>query len=92
VKAFNHIASAHILEHAAPPGSDGRRALAIAGDDPDAKAQVVSFIDQIGFDSVDLGPLAEGWRVQRDTPAYVSVLTADELRAKAAEARRYRDM
>jgi 8-hydroxy-5-deazaflavin:NADPH oxidoreductase len=26
----------------------------------------------IGFDTVDAGPLAENWRTQRDTPAYVA--------------------
>ena len=92
VKAFNHIYFKHITEHASGAGTPGRRALTIAGGDDDAKARVSSFINQVGFDTVDLGPLAEGWRVQRDTPAYVARLTADELREKAAEARRYRDM
>ncbi len=92
VKAFNHIGADHIGEHAGAAGSDGRRALAIAGDDAAAKATVAAFIDSVGFDTVDLGPLAEGWRTQRDTPAYGPRLTADELREKAAEAVRYRDM
>ena len=92
VKAFNHIAWMHILEDAKPSGTDGRRALAIAGDDAEAKATVAAFIDRAGFDVVDLGPLSEGWRTQRDTPAYVAPFTAEELAAKAAEAKRYRDM
>lgn len=92
VKAFNHIASAHISEHAQPAGTDDRRALAIAGDDAEAKAEVTRFIDSIGFDAVDLGPLAEGWRVQRDTPAYGGRFDSAALAAKVAEAKRYRDM
>ncbi|MFD1827630.1 MULTISPECIES: NADPH-dependent F420 reductase [Mumia] len=92
VKAFNHIAWMHISEHAKPSGTEGRRALAIAGDDAEAKATVAAFIDRTGFDVVDLGPLSEGWRTQRDTPAYVAPFTADELKAKIAEAKRYRDM
>jgi len=92
VKAFNHIAWMHILEDAKPSGTDGRRALAIAGDDAEAKETVAAFIDRAGFDVVDLGPLSEGWRTQRDTPAYVAPFTAEELAAKAAEAKRYRDM
>ncbi|MET0930014.1 MAG: NAD(P)-binding domain-containing protein [Aeromicrobium sp.] len=91
VKAFNHIGAAHIGEHAQPAGSVDRRALAIAGDDDTAKATVSAFIDSVGFDVVDLGPLAEGWRTQRDTPAYGPRLDAAALRAKAAEARRHRD-
>ena len=29
-----------------------------------------SFLDDLGYDAVDAGPLAEGWRYQRDTAAY----------------------
>ena len=53
---------------------------------------VADLIDQFGFDTVDAGPLAEGWRVQRDTPAYVVRQNADELRANLAPSKRYRDM
>jgi predicted dinucleotide-binding enzyme len=88
VKAFNHIGAAHITEHAQPAGTDGRRALVVAGDDADAKSTVAAFIDEIGFDVVDLGPLAEGWRIQPDTPGYGPRLTSEELRAATAAARR----
>ncbi|MET0449938.1 MAG: NAD(P)-binding domain-containing protein [Aeromicrobium sp.] len=91
VKAFNHIHSGHITEQAQAAGTADRRALAIAGDDDDAKATVTAFIDSVGFDVVDLGPLAEGWRTQRDTPAYGPRLDAQALREKADEARRQRD-
>jgi predicted dinucleotide-binding enzyme len=92
VKAFNHIGSADIAADATPAGTPHRRALAVAGDDEAAKAQVAAFIDAIGFDVVDLGPLAEGWRIQRDTPGYGGRLDADGLRAATAAAKRYRDM
>jgi hypothetical protein len=91
VKAFNHVYAADITGRRTPPGTPHRRALAIAGDDASAKETVASFIDELGFDVVDLGPLAEGWRVQRDTPGYGPDLDADGLRRAAAEARRYRD-
>jgi predicted dinucleotide-binding enzyme len=92
VKAFNHIGSAAIADDATPAGTPHRRALAIAGDDAAAKQQVTAFIDAIGFDVVDLGPLAEGWRIQRDTPGYGPNLDADQLQAATAAAERYRDM
>lgn len=91
VKAFNHINAAKILEHASPAGSPNRRALAIAGDDDAAKEQVAALIDALGFDAVDLGPLAEGWRIQRDTPGYGPRRTAEQLRGDLAAATRYRD-
>ena len=70
VKAFNNIYFGHLLELARPSGSEDRSALAIAGDDEGAKKAVVDFLDDIGYDTVDAGPLAEGWRYQRDTAAY----------------------
>jgi predicted dinucleotide-binding enzyme len=91
VKAFNHIGAADLTGHATPTGTPDRRALVVAGDDDAAKAVVADLIDEFGFDVVDAGPLAEGWRIQRDTPGYVARFTADELRGKLAEAKRYRD-
>ncbi|WP_268916179.1 NADPH-dependent F420 reductase [Aeromicrobium chenweiae] len=88
VKAFNHIAAADITEQAAPAGTPGRRALIVAGDDAGAKAAVSAFIDEIGFDVVDLGPLSEGWRIQPGTPGYGPRMTADELSEATASARR----
>lgn len=92
VKAFNHIYSGHLTKHAQPAGTPNRRALVIAGDDPDAKATVARLLDQFGFDAVDAGPLKEGWRIQRDTPGYGPRRNADELRADLAAAKRYADM
>jgi predicted dinucleotide-binding enzyme len=92
VKAFNHIYAAELTMHGQPRGSTNRRALVIAGDDPDAKAFVTHLIDQFGFDTVDAGPLKEGWRIQRDTPGYGPRRTAEQLRADLAAAKRYADM
>jgi predicted dinucleotide-binding enzyme len=91
VKAFNHIYAAALTTDGQPAGTANRRALAIAGDDPQAKATVAGLIDGFGFDVVDAGALAEGWRIQRDTPGYGPRRTAGELRRDLAAARRYRD-
>jgi 8-hydroxy-5-deazaflavin:NADPH oxidoreductase len=91
VKGFNHIHAAQLTTDGQPAGSKNRRALVIAGDDPAAKAAVAALIDQFGFDTVDAGPLKEGWRIQRDTPGYGPRRTADELRQDLAAARRYAD-
>jgi predicted dinucleotide-binding enzyme len=91
VKAFNHIYAAELTTHGQPAGSKSRRALVIAGDDPAAKRTVTQLLDQFGFDTVDAGPLKEGWRIQRDTPGYGPRRTAEELRRDLAAARRYAD-
>ncbi len=92
VKAFNHIYAAELTTHGQPRGSKNRRALVIAGDDPEAKAVVAHLIDQFGFDTVDAGPLKEGWRIQRDTPGYGPRRTAEQLQADLAAAKRYAEM
>jgi 8-hydroxy-5-deazaflavin:NADPH oxidoreductase len=91
VKAFNHIYAAELTTHGQPSGSPNRRALVIAGDDAGAKATVTRVLDQFGFDTVDVGPLKEGWRIQRDRPGYGPRRTADELRRDLAAAKRYAD-
>ncbi len=92
VKGFNHIYAAELTLHGQPKGSKNRRALVIAGDDAAAKQTVTRLLDEFGFDTVDAGPLAEGWRIQRDTPGYGPRRNAEELRRDLAAARRYRDM
>ncbi len=91
VKAFNHIYAAQLTTDGKRTGTNNRRALAIAGDDPAAKATVTELLDQFGFDTVDAGPLKEGWRIQRDTPGYGPRRTAEELRKDLVAARRYAD-
>jgi predicted dinucleotide-binding enzyme len=91
VKAFNHIYAADLTTHGQAPHTPNRRALVIAGNDAEAKRSVTQLIDQFGFDVVDAGPLAEGWRIQRDTPGYGPRRNAEELRKDLAAAKRYRD-
>ncbi len=88
VKAFNHIMAAHLTEHALPAGTAGRRALVVAGDDEGAKATVTALIDELGFDVVDAGSLAESWRIQPDTPGYGPRLDAEGMRAALDQASR----
>ncbi|MGA5304093.1 NADPH-dependent F420 reductase [Nucisporomicrobium flavum] len=72
VKGFNNIWFGHLQSLARPAGTADRSALPIAGDDAAAKKAVSDLLDSLGFDTVDVGPLAENWRTQRDTPVYVT--------------------
>ncbi|PKQ22309.1 MAG: NADP oxidoreductase [Actinobacteria bacterium HGW-Actinobacteria-5] len=92
VKAFNHIMAAQLTTDGQPAGTPDRRALAVVGDDADARARVAALVDSFGFDPVEVSPLSEGWRIQRDTPGYVARHTAASLTDALARARRYRDM
>jgi predicted dinucleotide-binding enzyme len=88
IKAFNHIYARQITTDGTPPGTRNRRALAIAGDNTAAKAQVAELIDGFGFDVTDVGTLAESWRIQPGTPGYVQRMNAEELTAALASAKR----
>ncbi len=70
VKVFNNIYFKHLRSLARGAGAPDRSALPIAGDDPDAKRAVTDFLDAIGYDAVDAGPLGSGRRYQPDNPAY----------------------
>ena len=88
VKAFNAILASDLGRHARPAGSPDRRALPIAGDDAAAKTRVAELHDQFGYDTVDAGPLSEGWRFERAKPAYCLPLSTAALREALASASR----
>ena len=87
-KAFNHIMAADINTDGKPAGTPDRRALATASDHPEAAQFVTELYDQLGFDTVNIGPLSESWRVERDRPAYVVRQNREELEANLAKAPR----
>jgi 8-hydroxy-5-deazaflavin:NADPH oxidoreductase len=70
VKGFNNIFYQHLLSLSRPSGAADRSFLPIAGGDADAKAEVTTFLDAIGYGAVDAGPLAESWRQEPGTPVY----------------------
>jgi 8-hydroxy-5-deazaflavin:NADPH oxidoreductase len=70
VKVFNNIFFKHLLNLARPAGAADRSYLPIAGDNAGAKADVVAFLDSIGYGAVDDGSLADSWRQQPGTPVY----------------------
>lgn len=90
VKAFNSILAEHLLEKGMPAGAPDRIALAVAGDDPDAKATVMALVDGIGFDAVDAGAIGESWRQQPGSPGYLADGDAAAVRRTLAEARNER--
>ncbi len=87
-KGFNHIPAGDITTTGKPAGSENRRALATASDHADAAELVAGLYDEFGFDTVNIGPLSESWRVERDRPAYVVRQNAGELEANLAKAPR----
>jgi 8-hydroxy-5-deazaflavin:NADPH oxidoreductase len=81
VKAFNHIGAGDLATQGKPSGTPGRRALSVFGDDAEAKQTVTAWLDELGYDAVDGGGLAESWRIEPGTPGYGPELDAAGLRA-----------
>lgn len=70
VKALHNIGPTQLLNLFRPAGAPDRTALPLSGDDPDAKKEVADLLDILGFDTVDLGTLADSWRSEPNTPLY----------------------
>lgn len=86
VKAFNTIRPASLASLGKPAGAAERTVIPVAGDDPAAKTAVLELADQLGFDGLDAGPLAESWRQQPGTPIYTTDLPLDAARQALADA------
>jgi len=78
VKAFSNISFTLVGQLPRAAGDPARSALPIAGDDGEAKAEVARVVDDLGFDAVDVGVLADGWRFERGQPAFVAPYNGDE--------------
>jgi 8-hydroxy-5-deazaflavin:NADPH oxidoreductase len=75
VKAFNAIQWLRLRDQGRSAGDPERLGIPISGDDAEAKRTVSELIDEIGFDPVDAGTLAEGGRThQTGGPAYTQGL------------------
>lgn len=80
VKTLNHIGYHELEEQRRPAGSADRVALGAVGDDRDAVAQVLDFLERIGFDAVDGGRLANGVAFQPGSPLFGAPHPAERFR------------
>jgi predicted dinucleotide-binding enzyme len=87
VKTLNHLGYHELEDDRRPAGSPERRALGVAGDDPDAVDIVAEIIERIGYDAVRLGGLRAGRLLEPGGPVFGVALPRPEFElALAAEA------
>jgi 8-hydroxy-5-deazaflavin:NADPH oxidoreductase len=79
VKSLNQLGYHELEENPRPKGARDRIAIGAAGGDRLAVREVMRLIDRLGFDAVDVGPLANGRALEPDGSPVAVTYTADEL-------------
>lgn len=85
VKTLNHIGYHELEEQRRPAGSPDRVALGAVGDDSEAVSLVLAFLERIGFDAIDGGPLANGVALQPGSPLFGAPYSATRFRELLAD-------
>lgn len=70
VKGLHNLSWIHMQTNVTPKGDANRTTLPVAGDDAGAKQAVTTFLDDIGYDVIDAGSLADSWRIEPSTDIY----------------------
>jgi predicted dinucleotide-binding enzyme len=88
IKTLNHLGYHQLDEERRPEGSPERRAVGVAGDDPDAVNVVADIVERIGFDTVRQDSLRAGRLFEAGGPVFGASLRRSEfelaVRAEAA--------
>jgi len=79
LKAFNSIGVNSLSDNGKPFGDSERIVLPVSGDNDKDKAELISLINQLGFDGVDGGTLGESWKQQPGSAIYCTDHNKREL-------------
>jgi predicted dinucleotide-binding enzyme len=82
VKVFNSILATSIKDLGRPKGENDRIAIAVSGDSPKSKAVVFQLVNELGFDSFDIGTIAQSWKQQPGSSIYCRDIDLGELKKR----------
>jgi 8-hydroxy-5-deazaflavin:NADPH oxidoreductase len=80
VKTFNHLGYHQLEELPQPVGAPDRAALAIAGDDPHAVTTVAQLVNDLGFDPIPAGVLADSHLLEPGSAVFGHPLDQHQMR------------
>lgn len=84
IKALSHMGYHDLLDESRPEGADGRKAIAIAGNNVDDTNIVANVVNRLGFDPLIIGPLATGRALEPGYPAFGANVNGAELQKLVA--------
>jgi 8-hydroxy-5-deazaflavin:NADPH oxidoreductase len=82
VKVFNSILATSLKDMGKLKGEKNRIALAVSGDNIKAKEVVFKLVNELGFDTFDIGTIAQSWKQQPGTSIYCIDINLDELKKR----------
>jgi len=82
VKVFNSIFATSLEGPGKLKGEKDRIALAVSGDNTKAKEIVFKLLNELGFDSFDIGTIAQSWKQQPGSSIYCRDINLAELKKR----------
>ncbi|HQQ95774.1 MAG TPA: NAD(P)-binding domain-containing protein [Cyclobacteriaceae bacterium] len=83
-KVFNSILATSLRDFGKEQGDRERITLAVSGDDAYSKEIVFRLVDELGFDSFDIGTIKDSWKQQPGSPIYCRDITLTELKMRVS--------
>ena len=81
VKVYNSILAGSLAESGRPRGSGNRIALPLSGDSKRSKEVVAMLVNDSGFDTADIGSLADSWKQQPGSPIYCTDVNLSQIKS-----------
>ncbi len=82
VKAFNSILATSLRDLAKPAGAKNRIAIPVSGDNIKSKEVAFKLIEELGFDSLNIGPISQSWQQQPGSSIYCRDIDLSELKKR----------